>query len=110
MPELHHLQLLGNNITIDGILVNFENCHLESLDTRESFFADLGPNIEMAISADKGSQAPQMTPLRTMNLLMKLVLSILSYIDSDDQDLISVYNKFSGGSDIDSDKVTFSDM
>ncbi|KAG5589532.1 hypothetical protein H5410_040046 [Solanum commersonii] len=43
MPELHHLQLLGNKMTNEGLEVILNGCrHLESLDLRRSFNVHLG--------------------------------------------------------------------
>lgn len=42
MPELHDLQLIGNNLTNDGLMAILDRCpHLESLDIRQCY------NIQM---------------------------------------------------------------
>lgn len=42
MPELHDLQLIGNNLTNDGLMAILDHCpHLESLDIRQCY------NIQM---------------------------------------------------------------
>lgn len=53
LPGLRHLQLIGNTITIKGLLAIIENCsHLESLDISDCFYvADkLGSDIIKRLS------------------------------------------------------------
>ena len=45
MPELRHLQLIGNQLTNDGLQAIFDGCpHLESLDLRKCFNVVLSGN------------------------------------------------------------------
>ncbi|KAK1381990.1 F-box protein SKIP19 [Heracleum sosnowskyi] len=52
MHGLRHLQLFGNRITRDGLLVILENCpHLESLDLRRCYrVANLDPDLKRRLS------------------------------------------------------------
>ncbi|KAI8524600.1 hypothetical protein RHMOL_Rhmol13G0161700 [Rhododendron molle] len=46
MPGLHHLQLLGNNLTDDGLKAILDGCpNLESLDLRHCFNVNLGGSL-----------------------------------------------------------------
>lgn len=46
MPELHHLQLIGNSMTNDGLKAILDNCpHLQSLDLRACFNVNLVGNL-----------------------------------------------------------------
>ena len=46
MPELHHLQLIGNQLTNDGLQAILDGCpHLESLDLRRCFNVTLSGNL-----------------------------------------------------------------
>ena len=46
MPELRHLQLIGNKVTNDGLQAILDGCpHLESLDIRKCFNVTLSGNL-----------------------------------------------------------------
>uniref|UniRef100_A0A803MIM0 F-box domain-containing protein n=2 Tax=Chenopodium quinoa TaxID=63459 RepID=A0A803MIM0_CHEQI len=46
MRELHHLQLIGNSMTSDGLQAILDNCpHLQSLDLRACFHVHLDGNL-----------------------------------------------------------------
>ena len=46
MPELRHLQLIGNKVTNDGLRAILDGCpHLESLDIRKCFNVTLSGNL-----------------------------------------------------------------
>lgn len=46
MPELRHLQLIGNSMTNDGLKAILDNCsHLKSLDLRACFHLNLVGNL-----------------------------------------------------------------
>ncbi|KAF3962851.1 hypothetical protein CMV_012691 [Castanea mollissima] len=46
MPELHHLQLIGNQLTNDGLQAILDGCpHLESLDLRRCFNVTLSGDL-----------------------------------------------------------------
>ncbi|KAH9615725.1 hypothetical protein KSS87_015253 [Heliosperma pusillum] len=46
MPELRHLQLIGNSLTNDGLTAILDRCpHLQSLDLRACFHLDLMGNL-----------------------------------------------------------------
>ncbi|KAK4488148.1 hypothetical protein RD792_003890 [Penstemon davidsonii] len=51
MPNLHHLGLLGDHMTNEGLQAILDNCpHLESLDVRECFNIDLGGDLGKRLS------------------------------------------------------------
>ncbi|KAL3833692.1 hypothetical protein ACJIZ3_008428 [Penstemon smallii] len=51
MPNLHHLGLLGDHMTNEGLQAILDNCpHLESLDVRECFNIDLGGYLGKRLS------------------------------------------------------------
>lgn len=51
MPELQHLQLIGNKMTDDGLLTILNGCsHLESLDMRQCFNVRFGGNLRTKCS------------------------------------------------------------
>lgn len=46
MPELLHLQLIGNSLTNDGLIAILDNCHnLQSLDLRACFHVNLDADL-----------------------------------------------------------------
>ncbi|KAK7852862.1 f-box protein skip19 [Quercus suber] len=50
MPELRHLQLIGNQLTNDGLQAILDGCpHLESLDLRKCFNFRENPNPKMPL-------------------------------------------------------------
>ncbi|KAL0011791.1 hypothetical protein SO802_006899 [Lithocarpus litseifolius] len=60
MPELRHLQLIGNKLTNDGLQAILDNClHLESLDLRQCF--------NVTLSGDLGRRCARIKNLRHPN-------------------------------------------
>ncbi|KAM4101304.1 hypothetical protein ACB094_05G133600 [Castanea mollissima] len=59
MPELRHLQLIGNRLTNDGLQAILDNCpHLESLDLRKCFNVTLSGDLGRRCARIKNLQLP----------------------------------------------------
>ncbi|XP_074267306.1 putative F-box/LRR-repeat protein 23 [Silene latifolia] len=53
MPELRHLQLIGNNMTYDGLTAILDGCrHLQSLDLRWCYNLDNAQKLDKRLSAN----------------------------------------------------------